>query len=173
MRNTIRIVLAVFLIVLVGANYNSVRIVRLAVGVLNDDLKQRTNLILRELAVKLTDNYASMGENRFQFEQQIRRWMDLYNVQGIFLFSSAGQPETVLMNQTPQHLLSSASNLQVHKNLIRDKYLLTAGQFVGGTEARKVVLVFDIGNYLRFERSAKVMSYSGLLLMILAGLAVL
>lgn len=173
MRNTIRIVLAVFLIVLVGANYNSIRIVRLAVGVLNDDLQQRANLILRELAVKLTDNYASIGENRVQFEQQVRRWMDIYNVQGIFLFSSTGQPETVLMNKLPQHLLSSASILQAHKTLILDKYLLIAGEFVGGTEARKFVLVFDIGNYLRFERSAKVISYSGLLLMILAGLAVL
>ncbi len=173
MRNTIRIVLAVFLIVLVGANYNSIRIVRLAVGVLNDDLQQRANLILRELAVKLTDNYASIGENRVQFEQQLRRWMDIYNVQGIFLFSSTGQPETVLMNRLPQHLLSSASTLQAHRNLILDKYLLIAGQFVGGTEVRKIVLVFDIGSYLRFERSAKVISYSGLLLMILAGLAVL
>ena len=38
MRNTIRIVLALFLIVLVFANYNSIRIVNRAVGVLNEDL---------------------------------------------------------------------------------------------------------------------------------------
>jgi PAS domain S-box-containing protein len=173
MRNTLRIVLAVFLIVLVAANYNSVRIVKIAVNALNEDLQQRTNLIQRELIVKLSENYTALDQSPGEFDRQLRKWMDIYDIEGVLLFSDTGQSETILLNNLPQSLVNTASVLKPHRSLVLDKYLLSAGQFVGRNQIRKIVLIFDIGSFLRFERSAKVISYSGLLLMILAGLAVL
>ena len=74
MLNTLRIVLAVFLLVLVAANYNSIRIAKIAVNALNEDLQQRTTLIQRELIVKLTENYTALDQNPGQFETQLRKW---------------------------------------------------------------------------------------------------
>jgi PAS domain S-box-containing protein len=173
MRNTLRIVLAVFLIVLVAANYNSVRIVKIAVSALNDDLQQRTNLIQRELIVKISEKYTALDQSPGDFDRQLRQWMDIYDIEGLLLFSDTGQSETILMKNLPQHLVNTASVLKPHRSIVLDKYLLNAGQFVGRNKIRKIVLIYDIGSFLRFERSAKVISYSGLLLMILAGFAVL
>jgi PAS domain S-box-containing protein len=166
MRNTIRIVLALFLIVLVFANYNSIRIVNRAVNVLNEDLQQRAGLILREMIIKLTQNYRNNDEN-------LRRWLELYNIQGIVIYRPSGSPEAMKIDNLPKNLTDPLKLLGNRKTAIIDKYLVVTGQFVSGTELRKVVLLFDIESYIRFERSAKAISYSGLLLMILAGLAVL
>jgi PAS domain S-box-containing protein len=78
-----------------------------------------------------------------------------------------------MMFNLPQNLADPLKLLGNRKSAIVDKYLLVSGQFVNGAELRKVVLLFDIERYVRFERSAKAISYSGLLLIILAGIAVL
>ena len=109
MRNTLRIVLAVFLIVLVAANYNSVRIVKIAVNALNDDLQQRTNLIQRELIVKVSENYTALDQNPGEFDRQLRKWMDIYDIEGALLFSDTGQSEKILLNDLPQNLVTTAS----------------------------------------------------------------
>ena len=172
MRNTIRIVLALFLIILVFANYNSIRIVNRAVSVLNDDLQQRASLILREMIIKLTENYFNLS-NQSQLDQNLRRWLDLYDIQGIVVYETSGTAEAMMSYNLPKNLAEPLKILGNRKTAIVDKYLLVTGQFVSGTELRKVVLLFDIERYIRFERSAKAVSYAGLLLMILAGLAVL
>jgi PAS domain S-box-containing protein len=172
MRNTIRIVLALFLIILVFANYNSIRIVNRAVGVLNDDLQQRASLILREMIIKLTENYFNITDQS-QLDQNLRKWLELYEIQGIVIYKATDTPEKMMSYNLPKTLENPLKVLGTRKSAVVDRYLLVAGQFVSGSELRKVVLLFDIERYIRFERSAKAVSYSGLLLMILAGLAVL
>jgi PAS domain S-box-containing protein len=172
MRNTIRIVLALFLIVLVFANYNSIRIVNRAAAVLNEDLQQRANLIVREIVIKLTEQ-SSDFKNRSKLDENLRKWSQLYDFQGIVIYTGSGTPDAQMMVNLPQSLVDPLKILGNRKNAIVEKYLLVSGQFVNGTELRKFVLLFDIERYIRFERSAKAVSYSGLLLIILAGIAVL
>ncbi|HSE39788.1 MAG TPA: ATP-binding protein [Acidobacteriota bacterium] len=172
MRNTIRIVLALFLIVLVFANYNSIRIVNRAASVLNEDLQQRANLIVREIIIKLNEEFPNL-KSRSELDENLRRWLRLYDVQGIVIYTASDSPDALMMFNLPQNLADPLKLLGNRKSAIVDKYLLVSGQFVNGAELRKVVLLFDIERYVRFERSAKAISYSGLLLIILAGIAVL
>ena len=135
-------------------------------------LQQHAGLILREMMIKLNQDYFSLS-NEAQVDKNLRRWLELYDIQGIVVYKATGSPEAMLTYNLPKNLADPIKLLGNRKTAIIDKYLLVTGQFVSGTELRKVVLLFDIERYIRFERSAKAVSYSGLLLMILAGLAVL
>jgi PAS domain S-box-containing protein len=172
MRNTVRVVLAIFLGVLILANYNTIRILNLAVDVLNSDLSQRADLILNQVSAELTRHFTALKQDHRILEDFIRAWMKTYNIQGIAVYDTKEQKIAGVLTGLPADLNDPIQVLRNHPNGRWGKYLLQAGRFTDQKIESKFVLVFEVEKLMRIERSTRIVSYSNLLLMALAALVV-
>lgn len=173
MRNTVRVVLAIFLGVLIFANYNSIRILNLAVNVLNDDQLYRTNLTVSQISIELNRDFAILKHHHNFLEDYLKRWARTYNIQGIAVYDGQRQKLAGVMNDLPAELNDPLAILQKQSDGRYLKYLLKNGKFSDQNEEGSFVLIFDVEKLTHIERSARIVSYSNLVLMAVAALFVI
>src|SRR5262245_16064810 len=98
MRNTVRLILILFLGLLILLNYNSIRVLNVALKFLNKDLNQRTTLIAGEISTDLQERIGSIRDNKTQIENFLRSQMNRYGVNAILFYDSSGKSEVAVSN---------------------------------------------------------------------------
>lgn len=176
MRNTVRLVLIIFLGLLILLNYNSIRVLNVALGFLNKDLDQRTNLIAREISTELDQRIGALRENKKAMEDFLRSRLDLYGLRAILFYGADGKPDLTVANQdissltrfadhSPQ-LLAKKETMRWENNLIVPRTVRDQGQ------DKLLLMVFNLEEVLKIENFTKIVGYINFLLIAFAAFMV-
>lgn len=169
MQNTVRLILIVFLLVLILFNYNSIRILNLSIQFLQQQAEQRATLISNLLSEALK-NYPSFQDHT-KLEQYLRDRLHQYRLEGIALYNKDLRPDVIVWKagawQNDAPLLKDANKLFGYGPMFReDRHLFVQGKFREAHQRRHFVVVSDVGNIVRIERSTKIITYSNFLLIV-------
>lgn len=169
MQNTARLILIVFLLVLILFNYNSIRILNLSIQFLQQQAQQRATLISNLLSEALT-NYPSFQDHT-KLEQYLRDRLHQYKLEGIALYNKDLRPDVIVwkagVSQNDAAQLKDVNKLFGYGPIFREgRHLFFQGKFREAQRRRDFVIVSDVGNIVRIERSTKIITYSNFLLIV-------
>lgn len=170
MQNTVRLILIVFLLVLILFNYNSIRILNLSIQTLQQQAQQRATLLSNLLSETLNKSYASF-QNRLKLEQLLHSRLQQYRLNGIALYNKNLRPDVIVWKsgswEIEAPLLQDPNKLFGYGPIFREgSNLFVQGKFKEAQRRRDFVVVSDIGNIVRIERSTKIITYSNFLLIV-------
>jgi PAS domain S-box-containing protein len=176
MRNTVRLILIVFLGLLILLNYNSIRILSVAIGFLNKDLDQRTNLIAREISNELNQRMGRFENNSKEIEEFFRSRIALYDLRGILLYGSDGKNEIMVGKNVPDGLVNftnASPELLNKQESVRWKNNLIIPQTIkDGGQAKTLLMVFNLDEISKIENFTKIVGYINFLLIAFAAFMV-
>lgn len=173
MRNTVRLVLILFLGLLILLNYNSIRVLNIALSFLNKDLDQRSGLIVREVSSNLSKKTNAFSQNPKELENYLRTQMDVYDISGIVIVRPNETAEVSLFKYsdmqsitTPEILNKSKKNARVGGYLIKSETIETIGS------DKQISFLFSLKEVLKIENFTKIVGYINFLLIAFAAFMV-
>jgi PAS domain S-box-containing protein len=176
MRNTVRLILIIFLGLLILLNYNSIRILNVALGFLNKDLKQRADLISGEITDELGQRIGSVGENKKSIEEFLRSRINLYDLSAILFYDASGKSEIVVSREDPSRLtdfVDHSPQLWKEKQSIRWENDFIVPRTVQDRGQQKLLLmIFNLNEVLKIENFTKIVGYINFLLIAFAAFMV-
>src|SRR5262245_28853695 len=176
MRNTVRLILIVFLGLLILLNYNSIRILNVALGFLNKDLDQRTNLIAREISNELNQRIGTFENNDKQIEEFLRSRLTLYDLRAILMYGAGGKNEVTVGNNIPDGLVSFANSsnqlLSKKENVRWKNNLIIPQNFKDRDQLKTLLMVFNLDEISKIENFTKIVGYINFLLIAFAAFMV-
>jgi PAS domain S-box-containing protein len=165
MQNTVRLILIIFLLVLILFNYNSTRILNLAISRVNTEAQQRAKLISGQLSEELQRNPNILQSSKQGLEDFLRSHVRKYGIAGIVLYdkgtklAQAIDPEVEGLNP----ILQKPPQLPWAR---QGKYLLIQGKYRLSDRLRYYALILDLHDVADIERSTKIITYSNFLLIL-------
>jgi PAS domain S-box-containing protein len=156
MHNSFRLIVILFLIALVLHNYNSNKVLNLALDTLAQNMEERTRILSDQLVTALRNS--SVQKNTL--EQLSKQ----YQVDGIILYRGDGQ---ILAEYRPLLAPELNSQLQSASNFPDvssewEPYLIRRITPPEGTGLSAILLLFNADRFFQMERSAKIISYLNL-----------
>lgn len=170
MRNTVRLILALFLIVLILSNYNSIRVLRHSIQFLESDLQERASRVLTEVTSEMSGHSWEGASDPQPFLQAT---LERYGLLGILLYHDPKAPWTVFAEGVASQYRDPAPLLENEQALRRDRYLILRGFYNEGETRKTMVLYLDARRVFQIERTTKFVSYTNLMLMAFAAILVI
>jgi PAS domain S-box-containing protein len=157
MHNSFRLIVVLFLIALVLHNYNSNKVLNLALDSLGQDIEDRTRIVAEQTHSEL---------DRAQLSAEtLRSLCNLHKLEGIVVYGKNSQIREKYHKQLPKDLtqqLSSASNFP-NISMRSEPYLIRRVSPPRDEGLTAVLLLFNADRLFRIERSAKIINYLNLL----------
>ena len=173
MRNTVRLVLIIFLGLLILLNYNSIRVLNIALRFLNRDLDQRSSLIVREISSNLSKKTPTFSQNSKELENYLRTQMDVYDISGIVIGKPNERAELSLFKypdmkpfSSPEILTKAKKNDRVGGYLIKSETIKNLGS------DKQLFFLFSLKEVLKIENFTKIVGYINFLLIAFAAFMV-
>lgn len=173
MRNTLRVVLVLFLAILILSNYNSIRVLRHAIQFLDQQLEEQARQTLQQVASDLNHHDWFADRDVKQTNEFLSFCRKKYGLSGIVLYGSGNSPRALAVADVPPEFSDPKRMLGSKQSLRRDKYLLIESSYHEGMISAPFISIFDARRVFQIERTTKIVSYTNILLMLFLGVIVL
>ena len=157
MHNSFRLIVVLFLLALILHNYNSNKVLNLALDSLGQDIEDRTRIVAEQTHEEL--NRAPLSAETLQ------SLCNLHKLEGIVVYGRSFQIQEKYHKPLPADLtqqLGSASNFP-NASMRSEPYLIRRVSPPRNSELTAVLLLFNAEKLFRIERSAKIINYLNLL----------
>jgi PAS domain S-box-containing protein len=173
MRNTVRLILILFLGLLILLNYNSIRVLNIALDFLKKDLDQRSTLIAREVSANLRERMRTFGQDRKSLQDYLRSQMDVYNISGMVLVTLNDGAEIALFKNPDMQAIFKPEMLA--RNSIDNRlggYLVLSEATQTQDPNQRLFFLFSLKQILKIENFTKIVGYINFLLIAFAAFMV-
>lgn len=161
MQNMVRVTIIVFLAALILLNYNSTRLLNIALSSLNSNVNQRTQLLTKEIASELKAR-TDLGEQA-QAEKFLHYLKLHYSLYGVFLYDPQFRRVVSASESLPpdvEGMLDSPILWNPPKSQRLEHYLILPGSYRTSTGSPgQFAVLFNVGEITEIEQSTKVISY--------------
>jgi PAS domain S-box-containing protein len=157
MHNSFRLIVILFLAALVLHNYNSNKVLNLALDTLEHNIEQNNTTLTEQALSKLSQ--------REQDPATLQRICAEYGLEGILIYGANSRVQTQFHNNLPVDLeqqLQSADNFQ-ESITISEPYQIRRVNPSSNNGQTAVLLLFKTERFFGIQRSTKIISYLNLL----------
>jgi PAS domain S-box-containing protein len=157
MHNSFRLIVILFLAALVLHNYNSNKVLNLALDTLEHNIEQNNAILTKQTLTKLAQQSPEPSV--------LQKISAEYGLEGILIYGPGSTIQTQFHTNLPAELereLQSAENFQ-ESLTIREPYLIRRVNFSQNEERTAVLLLFKTERFFGIQRSTKIISYLNLL----------
>ncbi len=157
MHNSFRLIVVLFLVALVLHNYNSNKVLNLALDTLGQDIEDRTRIIAVKTFEELQN--APIGS------ETLRNLSKRHNLEGIIVYGKDAKIQEKFHIPLPadfEQRLKSSTNFP-QSSTTWEPYLVQRVNSSGNRPLSAAIFLFNADRFFRIERSSKVISYLNLL----------